>query len=197
MSKATHTGECQICGRRQMLPSDFLSKHGYTTRWGFFSGICQGAGFLPYEQSCERIKPIREAVARQVADLREAAPEVAAQADPNDVWEEVYLRERGIGAGYQWRKVKLRNAEVVIHGDTFYTLQHDRGEDKWERLDVYGDGLYDSEKRQHNLRAVALYLNGKRAQSMLDAAKQREEYLRWCDERIANWTLKPLTPRKD
>ena len=43
--KATHDGECQLCGRMQKLPDGRLAKHGYTTRWGFFQGVCPGYAF--------------------------------------------------------------------------------------------------------------------------------------------------------
>ena len=52
---ATHEGSCQICGRQQKLPGNVLSKHGYTTRWGFFSGVCPGASYEPFEVSCDLI----------------------------------------------------------------------------------------------------------------------------------------------
>lgn len=42
-NKATHSGECQCCGRKQKLPKGRLSNHGYTVEWGFFSGTCFGA----------------------------------------------------------------------------------------------------------------------------------------------------------
>jgi hypothetical protein len=48
---ATHVGECQGCGRTQMLPEGRLSLHGYTVRWGFFEGVCQGAAHPPLEVS--------------------------------------------------------------------------------------------------------------------------------------------------
>lgn len=55
-NKATHQGTCQVCGRLQMLPAGVLAKHGYTTQWGFFSGVCQGAGHLPFEQDISLIE---------------------------------------------------------------------------------------------------------------------------------------------
>lgn len=48
--KATHTGTCQSCGRRQKLPGGRLSKHGYTVDWGYFNGICSGAEHKPLEE---------------------------------------------------------------------------------------------------------------------------------------------------
>ena len=48
-NKATHTGTCQICGSRQMLPDGKLAKHGYTVPAGFFQGVCIGSGRRPLE----------------------------------------------------------------------------------------------------------------------------------------------------
>lgn len=49
MKKSTHTGTCQACGRAQALPAGVLAKHGYTVKWGFFSGTCAGSGQRPLE----------------------------------------------------------------------------------------------------------------------------------------------------
>lgn len=54
-NKATHSGHCQICGAEQKLPVGVLAKHGYTTKWGFFSGTCAGSGYQPFEQATDRI----------------------------------------------------------------------------------------------------------------------------------------------
>ena len=44
MTKATHTGTCQACGRTQVQrATGHIAKHGYTTTWGFFNGTCSGS----------------------------------------------------------------------------------------------------------------------------------------------------------
>ena len=48
---ATHTGICQLCGKRHMLPGGKLAKHGYTVDYGYFNGTCRGSDELPFEQS--------------------------------------------------------------------------------------------------------------------------------------------------
>lgn len=64
---ATHLGTCQVCGREQALPSGILSKHGYEVAgFGYFHGVCFGAGHLPLEQD----RKIADNVA---ADLRRSA----------------------------------------------------------------------------------------------------------------------------
>lgn len=55
MTKHTHKGTCQACGRVQAVnnKSGMIAKHGYTVDWGYFSGICQGSDAAPLEQSTD------------------------------------------------------------------------------------------------------------------------------------------------
>lgn len=50
MKKSTHSGICQVCGRRQHLPAGRLSKHGYQIKQrgmgGYFVGTCRGSDCL-------------------------------------------------------------------------------------------------------------------------------------------------------
>ena len=48
--KATHYGECQICGRKMKAPYGELSNHGYTIENGYFNGSCHGSHELPFEK---------------------------------------------------------------------------------------------------------------------------------------------------
>jgi len=51
MTKATHNGTCQACGRSQAVTArGTLAKHGYTVDYGYFSGTCSGSGKKPLEQ---------------------------------------------------------------------------------------------------------------------------------------------------
>lgn len=52
MTKATHNGTCQACGRSQAISrkTGNLAKHGYTVDYGYFSGTCSGSGRRPLEQ---------------------------------------------------------------------------------------------------------------------------------------------------
>lgn len=51
MSKATHNGTCQACGRQQAVnnKTGLLAKHGYTVDYGYFSGTCGGSDRKPLE----------------------------------------------------------------------------------------------------------------------------------------------------
>jgi hypothetical protein len=49
MNKATHRGNCQVCGHQQHVVGATLAKHGYTVEWGFFNGVCRGSGKKPVQ----------------------------------------------------------------------------------------------------------------------------------------------------
>jgi hypothetical protein len=75
MQKSTHTGTCQICQRRQALPSGRIAKHGYEVvgrgHGGFFAGTCHGSDYLPFEISFDRLETIASALAEHVNLLRD------------------------------------------------------------------------------------------------------------------------------
>jgi len=49
MKKATENGTCQCCGATHAYSGNGIAKHGYTTRYGFFEGICPGSDNAPLE----------------------------------------------------------------------------------------------------------------------------------------------------
>lgn len=55
MSKATHNGTCQVCGRVQAVrPNGLVAKHGYRVAdFGYFMGTCTGSDEMPLEVSKE------------------------------------------------------------------------------------------------------------------------------------------------
>ena len=70
MSKATHNGTCQACGRKQAF-SHSMAKHGYTTKWGYFAGTCSGSDRQPLElETSHNIKTV--AAIRDWADEQDA-----------------------------------------------------------------------------------------------------------------------------
>lgn len=46
----TRRKTCQICARPILANTGTIAHHGYTVKWGFFSGTCEGSLALPYEQ---------------------------------------------------------------------------------------------------------------------------------------------------
>ncbi len=73
MTKATHNGTCQCCGRVQAIQNGGLAKHGYTVDYGFFNGTCSGSGQLPLEQDdsilIDTVARLRAYAAKQDANV--------------------------------------------------------------------------------------------------------------------------------
>lgn len=78
MTKATHNGTCQACGRVQAVKANGrLAKHGYTVDFGYFSGTCRGSDRAPLEID-------RSHCDQTIVDLREYAG-VQASKTPADI----------------------------------------------------------------------------------------------------------------
>lgn len=70
MAKTTHTnrGTCQVCGAVQAIDnaSGITAKHGYLVAgYGFFNGVCPGAGYVPAEKSIDRTNEIMAQLLKQ------------------------------------------------------------------------------------------------------------------------------------
>src|SRR5271166_3547097 len=71
--KVQHRGHCQACGRVQVTDG-LLAKHGYRVAgFGYFNGVCHGAGASPLEQD-------RGMTDRIIADLTKQADRNEARA---------------------------------------------------------------------------------------------------------------------
>src|SRR4051794_30940036 len=113
-NKATHTGHCQVCGSFQKLPAGVLSKHGYTTRWGFFSGICNGAGHLPFEQSCDLICAAIKSAEAQIITVTERI-EAIRQQGGSKAWVHYYGKDAtGYKSGYRWEECEVVERHIVF-----------------------------------------------------------------------------------
>ena len=182
MAKATHMGTCQVCGSLQKLPGGRLATHGYTTRWGFFSGICEGSGHLPFEQSTDVISG---AIVR--ADERAATARLAAKLLRNDKTPAIVWVNEYVGAtwenrksGYIWRG--LRREEITLGYRTTWTGKDGK---KQQGTTVYGSTAGDAD-------SIAHYLNEQRAVAYEKTAAKFSEYSAWQRERIKNWAPQPL-----
>jgi hypothetical protein len=73
---STHTGICQACGRRQAvhIKTGMIAKHGYTTEYGFFNGVCGGSDRPPLELDTA-VNVGTVAAMRKFADDKDAAAE--------------------------------------------------------------------------------------------------------------------------
>ena len=71
MTKATHNGTCQCCGRLQAVrpKTGHIANHGYTTDHGYFNGTCSGSGEKPLEVSAE----VLDQTASDMTDIAELA----------------------------------------------------------------------------------------------------------------------------
>lgn len=183
--KATHNGQCQICGRLQALPGGRLAKHGYTVDYGFFNGICAGTGHLPFEQDISLIEGIIAQVSAQAAALRAEAAARETATDPADVYYNDYgpYGHRG------------KDCYHVVRGRVEMT------EGTYQRAAFVHE--YQGKRRVHDniaggytIAALVKQLNEQHAWRLNGAAKQAEEYVRWQQSRIKNWQPQPLTPRE-
>lgn len=109
--KATHSGTCQLCGREQKLPGGRLSLHGYTTRWGFFSGVCPGSTWLPFEVSADRIAIAIEANGQYIARLEVKEAEALANPGP-EVMRRDYNQK---GKPFVKKTLKLDGTRTALH----------------------------------------------------------------------------------
>jgi len=119
MTKHTHKGTCQICGRTQAVDNKrgTIAKHGYTVDWGYFSGQCEGSDELPLEVS----KELTVATIARCEDRAEMLLEMTAE----DV-KVVVLKIRE-GRDYrgrpQYKTVECRNDDEVKAIEPYSTFE--------------------------------------------------------------------------
>lgn len=183
MPKATHYGTCQACGRRQLLPRGLLADHGYEIKHGWRSGVCFGAGHLPFEQSIGLIQGCIEHAKHQAGQFRDKATKLdAVPLGDLTTWHRVYHRElsnRSRGSVYLWHEGLI----VGERGRASFQATDMRNA-KPEELHTYGT-------------PEAIALQGRRsyAESLRARAKEEDEYVAWQSKRIEGWQPSELTPR--
>jgi hypothetical protein len=178
--KATHIGDCQVCGSTQKLPSGHLSKHGYTVEWNCFNGTCRGSGHLPFEQSIDLIEAAIVAAQSDAKMLEVAIADVLASTDIANFW----IQDYGIQykyetkAHYFWRRSTPRDAELTTE---FHALTYLSANLKRDGHIVRSCGSWqDSNKRY--------------ADHLQKSVDQLKRYVRWQQARIAGWTPRELRP---
>lgn len=182
MSRATHVGHCQVCGSLQKLPNGRLSKHGYTRRWGFFEGVCSGAGELPWEVDCSVAKRHLEWAESRVLQLTQLAESTNQATDV--VWVHEWVENSRRRGAYVWRCLKPEECE-------FGGLSVDYlGQDGRRRRVATYDVSRDEESRQV---AQIRYLNAQRAAAYRKEAEQVQGYCKYQRARLAEWKPVPLT----
>lgn len=197
--KATHTGECQSCGSRQMLPGGVLAKHGYTTKWGFFSGVCAGSGHGPFETHTDRIAGQVAAVEREVAAT---AAEVAAlkdEASEANNGSSAWVSRYSAYLGYHWVRADIEVSCFTIPASgseperNVYSAKSRVADGKSEKITNYDFGS----SSRSDLRYWVHYCNSTYAERhLLKLNASRRDWLKWQAGRLAGWKQRPLADRQ-
>lgn len=194
-NKSTHTGECQCCGRRQMLPNGVLSTHGYTVDWGFFNGVCQGAHQLPFEKSCDLIKVFIESAQAFLARLRAEQITIRQPSTVAKCWIHHYFNygwDRTKKSGYKWIQVDLKEEIHTYQSggqDRSYSTYSYVVEGKEKKAESYG--VYDKTVFQ-----ICDGFNERYAKTFDVRISQTEQYITWQTKRVLEWKEQDLKPIK-
>jgi hypothetical protein len=175
---ATHRGTCQKCGALQKLPAGRLSKHGYTTKWGFFSGVCNGSHELPYEQSCDLIKGYINWAYDEKLRLLTWAVELETPATEPKAW----VHDYNVQSGRRY----WRQAEIIIGP---YGYAQYLGED--------GKAKNAAGPFTKDVLGLASNLNRTRAYSIRREVAELDTYIKWQTERVTSWAPVELKPIKE
>lgn len=184
-NKATHSGTCQGCGATQKLPGGVLSQHGYDVKYGFFNGICMGAGHKPFEQATDLIERCIANAQAHVAEIDAKIETLSAPATEEKCWGRVYLR--GLGKS-MWQEIDLYERQQTSPDGTFTwsTYWHIEA-GKLSKVNTY---------TAKNILEVATEGNRAYVQNELKPrAAGLRQYIKWQQDRVANWQpaeLKPL-----
>ena len=202
---ATHNGTCQVCGRVQAVHpiTGHLAKHGYTTRWGFFSGTCPGSDHKPFEVSKALIESAIARAKDAAVTLREQAAEVRARTE-GKVWFQFYRPAtwQVRHSSNVWREVDIFTEEKTYQIDVNTTGSYFKFFVENPYYDEKAPTTYGNLPREEvrysgdEVAEVRTALNEKRAKSLDAEAKKYDEYVVWQTERVANWAPADLKPRK-
>jgi hypothetical protein len=186
---ATHFGTCQVCGSRQKLPSGVLAKHGYTLKFGFFSGTCWGSDALPFEQSKDLIEGAIARATKRAAELDLEAAEFERPATAPKARAHVYKDraqcEPYEKPGYAWVDGTIEARRM--HGGYRFAIITAKG---------HAFGVSDGYNYDATEVDVATHNNREWAQQLRKWAQDAREYAEWQKGRIANWQPKELDPVK-
>lgn len=183
--KATHKGTCQWCGNVQKLPNGRLAKHGYTTRWNFFEGVCRGAEELPYEQSCELVKQSIKGAKEHKQSLLDEATKLRQPATEPKAWIHEYVschdRRRG-EPSYRWVYTDIFRHEFTGRGSQWAYTNH-KGQPTL--LEVYG--VHSDDPLE-----IATHFNRIRVGNLGLTIKQVDDYIATQQRRVDTWQPQEL-----
>jgi hypothetical protein len=204
-AKATHQGECQVCGSRQMLPDGLLSIHGYTVEYSFFQGVCYGAKHLPFEQDKSLIE---QAILNAKRILKDTVAEIGTLRTGlgQKAWFHVYVTKqtrRGPRNQYEWMYLDvITKTDSREASETYYTHYYQHApvanavkfnsiREEWNNAHAYDSPEFPLVEtiRQQNAGYIKMELD--------PTVKRIETYIKWQQDRIKNWSVKPLSPVGD
>lgn len=174
--KATHYGECQVCGHRQKLPNGKLSNHGYSVRAGFFEGTCRGAKKLPFELDKSLIDGSIEMANAQLQNLKS---QISAQRD---------------GTGPLFCRIYDRHARHSLLANRIVEVLEIAENGKYSYIHPSTKQLTEGHNLGYNRERAIEYLRKERIFHLESSAKQIEQYIGWQQQRIKDWSPKPLQP---
>lgn len=212
--KHTHTGHCQLCDNSQAIgvASNRIAKHGYTKRWGFFSGTCPGSDHQPYELSAdllpERIAMCKSEIARYLGLAR--ACDALSASDPT-YGEFTFVRELP-KEKQRWGRERDERIEAPGHfvvesvkreGTYEYTrvkfvaaaaITFQTGEvvSEADSSEIYRRGTYYG--AHGGPEAYAAKWREGEIEGFDRQRKQYSEYKAWLTERLLGFVPRPLTP---
>jgi hypothetical protein len=185
MAKATHRGHCQACGafHKVNAKTGGLAQHGYTTKWGFFSGTCSGSNWKPIEVSSKLIEVCIEEAIEHHAKLSEDADKVEA----GTAGKFVYIKMRNYdGSPDFWVRM------VADHGDEIEVESTPRYRGRFNSETNVRENPRFAKRRVHSY-----FGNEKYVRYLRSRAQEVDQYLAWQRDRLANWTPGELEPITD
>jgi hypothetical protein len=117
MAKHTHTGECQICCRRQavLVRGGRIAKHGYTVD-GYFNGTCHGAGHPPFEHSCDATKAAIKGTEDQIAKIRKGIENLRANRKDRGAQAWFFVRSSFRSKFSYWVEIRVDRSGAATFG---------------------------------------------------------------------------------
>lgn len=190
MKKATHQGQCQVCGRSQMLPKGLLSLHGYEVRWSQFLGTCWGARHQPFELSKDLIEEaIKRATERRV-NLIKFVAELRSNKKPSTVWVHEYIGANSrnaylSGNTYMWREIKVEDITAIGNDMTWPEYQ------QTTVAHMNREGRVHSAMYSEKLPQRLIKQNEAYAKHLDNGIVELATYISWQKDRIKGWAPHP------
>lgn len=172
-AKATHQGTCQACGALQKLPNGRLSTHGYTKRWGFFQGICQGTNELPFELSKDLIESCIVRANKQIADTEAEIARLLAPTEGPTAYVQTYFN--GI---HSW------TTETIQKDGTRFFFERNRDGKREYPLNYSGE-------YPKTVAEFCTLSNARRAKDHQNIVRELRGYVSWQQKRIQDWKPSP------